>query len=342
MPAKQSSSGSYIKDGTSQIITDHRIPQSAIWGQSTNLIGPQKFPGYLGAFLHAVRVALSWRKHDVLISANIRHAVFYCLMKRLLPFHAPRIIVLEARLDDPSSSIGWKAKRALQRFSMQTVDLICVSAKREITIYSERLNVPPSKFRFVPWHTNVLVPRKIAADQGYVFSAGRTGRDWPTFLDAMRGLPWEGVIVCGSDSLHKEALPPNVNVYSNIPYPEYLRLLEGARVVVVPLETHVYSSGQVAFLEAMALGKPIIATNTIGTEDYIRHAENGLLVEPNSAVMMRDAIIEIMSDRITEEKLRQAAFDTIISNHTLDMYVETILALANTPNRLTVHGIPCN
>lgn len=315
-----------------RIGTDHNIPQSPRWGQSTCFLGPQKFPGHLGALLHAIRVAFSWRAYDVVISANIRHAVCYCLVKRLLPFRAPRILVLEARLDDPSTSLGWKTKRALQRFAMQTVDLICVSARREITIYSQRLNLPETRFKFVPWHTNVLVPEKISSNQGYIFSAGRTGRDWPTFLDAVRGLPWKVVIVCGSKSIADEALPPNVELHTDIPYTEYRRLLEGARLVVLALEEHVYSSGQVAILEAMALGKPVIATDVIGTEDYIRNEENGLLVQPNSVGSMRNAIVQVMTDKATEEKLGQAGLETTIQHHMLNTYVETVLGLANFPH----------
>jgi len=278
--------------------------------------------------MHAIRVALEWRRDDVMISANIQHAMLYCLIKRLWPFSAPKIMVLEARLDDPSPGLRWKAKRALQRFAFHSVDLICVSAQQEIDIYSERLGLDPDKFRFVPWHTNILNPGRVSSDGGYVFSAGRTGRDWDTFLDAVNDMPWEVVVVSSAALTRHRAVPKNVTIYSDIPYSQYLELLHGARVVVVPLECHVYSSGQVAFLEGMALGKPVVATDVIGTRDYINHNENGLLVAPYSVSDIRDAIQRILTDEPLSERIRQGAIDSVMARHTLGAYVDRILQLA--------------
>lgn len=311
-----------------RILTDHRIPQSDRWQLATELTDRRRFPGYIGALLHTIRVAFGWRKYDVLITANIQHALVSCLIKRLWPFGAPRIMVLETRMDDPSPTLKWKAKRALQRFAFQSVDLICVSARQEIDIYGERLRLPTNKFQFVPWHTNVLDPQVASSEGDYIFSAGRTGRDWHTFLDAVRGMPWKVVVVSSRAAMPLHSVPDNVTVYSDIPHSQYLHLLENARVVVVPLETHVYSSGQVAFLEAMALGKPVVATDVVGTEDYIEDNVNGLLVPPYSSGAIREAIRRILGDHELADRMRRRAVERVIERHTLDAYVSTILRLA--------------
>lgn len=312
-----------------RFLTDHRIPQSEKWKRATTYTGSQQFHGYLGALLHAVRVAFGWRKYDILITANIQHALLYCLVKRLWRFRAPRIMVLEARLDDPLPTVRWKVKRTLQRFAFQSVDLICVSARQEIDLYGERLGLAASKFEFVPWHTNILEPTLIPSDGGYVFSAGRTGRDWETFFGAVDGMPWKVVVVSSKALIRVNSLPQNVTAYFDIPYSEYLELLKNARVVIVPLESHVYSSGQVAFLEAMALGKPVIATDVVGTKDYIKDGNNGLLVPPYSETDIRHAIQRLFNDDALSDRIRRRALDGVIVRHTLDAYVSTILRLAS-------------
>ena len=67
-------------------------------------------------------------------------------------------------------------------------------------------------------------------------------------------------------------------------------------MVLVPLEAHVYSSGQVVILEAMALGKPVITSRVLGTEDYVVDGVDGLLVPPADAEALRQAMLAFLND----------------------------------------------
>jgi hypothetical protein len=313
---------------TTRILTDIRIDQCELWRQETRFLPGQRWNGLIGTLLHAFHVALNWHRYDVLITANVRSAASFGLVRRLLPVRAPSIMVLELRMDDPRSSLKWKAKRFLQRVAFRGVARICVSARREIAVYSDRLNLDPEIFRFVPWHTNVEDPRVVPASGGYAFSAGRTGRDWNTLSRALEGLPIEAVVVCSGESATGVAFPSNTKVFHDIPYDEYRKLLLGARVVVVALEEHVYSSGQVAFLEAMALGKPVVVTRCVGSEDYIQHDRNGLLVAVNDPNELRDAILNVITCPSLEQMLRDEALKSVRDQHTFDRYVATVLQLA--------------
>ena len=55
-------------------------------------------------------------------------------------------------------------------------------------------------------------------------------------------------------------------------------------------------------LEAMFLGKPVIATDVAGTPEQITHGKNGYLVEPGNANDLADAIIEIVRLSKNERK----------------------------------------
>lgn len=314
--------------GPVRILTDLVVSQSPRWQEATIQLKPQRRLGYLGSLFYAFRVAMMWHRFDVLISANVRNAACFGLMRRLLPFGAPRIMVLELRLDDPRESRAWKTKRLFQRIAMRGIDRICVSSTFEIAEYSRRLKLPADRFRFVPWHTNVLAPGALPSDGGYVFSAGRTGRDWMTFAKAMEGLAVQGVAVCGSEVAERVEFPGNVQVVPEVPYARYRDLLAAARIVVVPLEPHVYSSGQVAFLEAMALGKPVIATSTVGTEDYLVDGRNGLLVPPGSHEALRQAINRVLTNESLEHSIAVEAVATVKRRHTLNAYIDTVLVLA--------------
>jgi glycosyltransferase involved in cell wall biosynthesis len=237
-------------------------------------------------------------------------------------------MMTEMRLDDPRPDLMWKLKVALQRYAYAAVDAMCVSARKEATICAERVRVPLDRFRFVPWHTNVLEPRLCAPVGEYVFAAGRTGRDWRTLAEAARGVAATFIIVCSRSDIETISFPSNVTTLTDIPYQRYRELLEGARIVVVPLEPHTYSTGQVVILEAMALGKPVVAARVLGTEDYIADGVDGILVTPGNAVELGAAISKILSVPGLADGIGRSALNRIERAHTLDQYVHNVIGIA--------------
>ena len=194
---------------------------------------------------------------------------------------------------------------------------------------NSRLNVPPERFRFVPWHTNVLEPRFANAVEPYFFAAGRTGRDWTTLAEAVRGLGAPVTVVCSAGDTAKVDFPDNVTVLTDIPYARYRTLLEGAKAVIVPLEQHTYSSGQVVILEAMALGKAVVAARVLGTEDYIEDGIDGILVEPGNAASLRSAVTRLATSQELADQLGRTALAKVLETHTLAQYALRLVEVAN-------------
>ena len=97
-----------------------------------------------------------------------------------------------------------------------------------------------------------------------------------------------------------------------VPY-ENIRELYFSSNIVLLLSIHPEPFSRVP-LEAMAAGKPVIATNTGGTPEGVKHGVNGLLVPPNDPEKTAEAIIKLAGSeelrncmgragrRITEEK----------------------------------------
>lgn len=310
------------------LVTDLHVPQLAWWSRRVRVLPAPHGTGFRAAIASAWGIVRAGFRCDVVISANIRNALAIGLFKRLFGLNRPRLMMVEMRLDDPPPGLRWRLKVALQRFGYSKVDLMCVSARREREQYAERLRVPIERFRFIPWHTNVLDPRLIPPSDNVIFSAGRTGRDWRTLAMALRGLDIPTTIVCHRSDAEAISFPEGVTVLTDIPYSQYRELLTRARIVLIPLEAHVYSSGQVVILEAMAMGKPVIATRVLGSEDYVEDGVNGLLVSPGAPDELRGAIDKILSDPALEASLGRNAVATVLKNHTLDRYARTIIDLA--------------
>lgn len=84
------------------------------------------------------------------------------------------------------------------------------------------------------------------------------------------------------------------------------------------------SVGQSVLLQAMALGKPVVATSVNGTKDYIEHMETGLLVPPNDPKAIADAVGLLIADKDLRTKLGRAAQERIKNMHLPSHYAQAV------------------
>ena len=57
-----------------------------------------------------------------------------------------------------------------------------------------------------------------------------------------------------------------------------------------------------SILEAMGLGKPVVATDVGGVKELVRHGINGYLVPPQSSEELAKAVLNLLQNR---EKMRK-------------------------------------
>ncbi len=59
----------------------------------------------------------------------------------------------------------------------------------------------------------------------------------------------------------------------------------------------------IVLLEAMAVGKPVVASNIVGYASVVTHGEDGLLVTPKDSSALAQALISLMRDEVLREKM---------------------------------------
>jgi glycosyltransferase involved in cell wall biosynthesis len=323
-----------------RILTDIHISTSPLWTGKTHLIAEPKtiargklrkiYSRFSDTFLpydNVIKILKSQNDYDVVITANLRTAQLYGLCRSIFNIKYPKQIVLELMLDEENKSVLWKIKRLIQRFIFSSVDIVFVSATHEIDTYSQRLKKPRNHIKFLPFHTNILEP-KIHKGNNYMLSAGRTGRDYGILADAVKDVDIEVIIISDKHSVKGINFPSNVKVLVDVPYMKYLDLLYNCRFVVVPLKKLVKSTGQVALLEAMATGKPVIATETVGTKDYIQSGVNGILIPPEDPSSLRESIDTLIKNPTLEKEISMNALESVRNLYTLEKYCSTILNAA--------------
>jgi glycosyltransferase involved in cell wall biosynthesis len=75
-------------------------------------------------------------------------------------------------------------------------------------------------------------------------------------------------------------------------------------------------------VEAMAAGKPVVATNVSSIPEIVRHGETGLLVEINRPDQLADAIATILLDRSRAVAMGRRGRDVVLQRFTLDRMLD--------------------
>jgi len=76
-----------------------------------------------------------------------------------------------------------------------------------------------------------------------------------------------------------------------------------------------------SILEAMALGKPVVATRVGGVCEMIEDGRNGILIEPNHPEQISDRIIQLFSHKDMYDRIGQRAKETANKKFSLKNYV---------------------
>ena len=184
-----------------------------------------------------------------------------------------------------------KHKKILARTALKSVNKFIVHSSAEIINYSQYLNLPVSRFEFIPLHKPIM-PATVNENTSrpFILSMGSANRDYATLFNAIKELNYPLTVVAPPHALSGLSIPTSVTIKSNLTLPECRTLAQQARINIVPILNKNTASGQVTVLEAMMYGRPVIATDTIGTRDYIKHGETGMLTKPQSVTELKEAL----------------------------------------------------
>ena len=196
----------------------------------------------------------------------------------------------------------WIAGRILRE-----IDHFVVHSRAEIAMLGDWLNIDRDRISFVPLQ-RAPIPILETEDQAAPFAVamGSANRDYATLIEAARisGIPL--TIVAAPRLFEGVSLPENVMLLSNLSPEDCWRLAQRARFSIVPIATIAEASGQITVVEALRMGRPLIATRSNGTIDYVSDDETGLLVPPADPAALAAAMQRLWDDRATRERLGKA------------------------------------
>lgn len=254
-----------------------RVYARVFGGHSTNL------PSSLAVFVRAL-VAIALRRPRVVVLGSVERTVPWFIRARRLGLlgRAKLVVTNQLHLSDEQ---------------LRLIDCNVVYSRSWLE-HQRPLARARSVFIPLPADGDLRAARRVATPGGYVFTGGGNGRDFRSVIEALRGtnVPLE-IVTFSPETLGWESdLPANVRVQWRMPVQSFLERLAAALVVVVPLRDSFSDFGQTTLVQAIALGKAVVATRTPGVVDYLDEGCGGLLVDAGDVGAYRDAILRLVRD----------------------------------------------
>jgi glycosyltransferase involved in cell wall biosynthesis len=197
---------------------------------------------------------------------------------------------------------------------------VVIGVSRALAGAAERLGALDA--RVVP--NGVTIPDEVVgeADPPGVLYAGRLSpeKGIEDLLTVAGGLH---LVVAGDGPLR----PQVPQALGMLPREELSRLYGQAAVVVFPSRRDGFP---VACAEAMAHGRPVVATAVGGLPDMVVDGETGLLVPPGDARALRAAIDRLLADADLRRRLGAAGRERIASLSSWERVIDDTLAAYDT------------
>ncbi|MBC7905690.1 MAG: glycosyltransferase family 4 protein [Rhodospirillaceae bacterium] len=264
--------------------------------------------------LRAVKLAASLSRFDLVLSVGESSGLVLLFLRRMLGLKIPIVVW------DPALGGDWRPREAMLRWALPRYDRILVVGSNQEALAHERYPGAAPTSTIGHWEDTQFYRPMPAPAKGYVLSVGLDPmRDYAALVEAARGMAAPFIIKTNRPM--DTDLPPNVRVIrERISYNALRSLYAGASVVVVPLLDAHHASGVNGVLEAYAMGKPVIVSDSTGIRDFVIPNETALVVKPGDVAGLRQAIASVTASpelaqrlavagrQLVETRFSQAAF----------------------------------
>lgn len=201
---------------------------------------------------------------------------------------------------------GWRQRIA--RFAAAGIDYFVVHSPSEIAPYAAYLGIPEDRIVFAPLQRGAApLERMEDTTKPFAVALGSAHRDYPTLIAAADRLQIPTIIVTRPSDIADLPKSDWVSFQSGLTQKECYALLASARICVTPISNLKTASGQITFIDSLRFGVTTVATRCPGTDGYVLHDENGLLVNPFDVDDLAEKMAAVWGDADLRTRLTTAA-----------------------------------
>ena len=315
-------------------VVDHRVLAAAPAGAPTgderfHLVGPARPRSLDGALYY---VLLPWRiarelrafRPDAALVQGVHETVAFLLARRLARSRAKVILDVQGDWHEATRLYGSPLRRLLNPLNDALAPLAVRHADAVRTVSTQTTGLvtalgvaPAATFpSYVDAEAFLECPPAPLSERPRAVFVGVLERykAFDTLVDAWRHaaprVPDAVLHVVGEGTMRDRAerlvagLPAQTEWSPRLTAEEVSAAMDAAWLVCLPSRSE--GLPRVA-LEAACRGRAIVGGNRAGIPDVVHDEENGLLVDPDDAAALTEALVRILSDRAYAERLGGAA-----------------------------------
>lgn len=210
---------------------------------------------------------------------------------------------------------------------------LTVNSEQYIEDYASRFGISNKKFFILHDPIQSEIIQKYVFGKSYIFVGGEAQRDWDTLFKAAQFLP-EIKFICIARKKYFNPdifIPSNVELYFDLNENEFYNYMKNSSIVVIPLKSEL-PCGLIVLLKAAMMNKPIIATKTPSTSNYIDNGKSGLLVEMGNYEELIKAIKKLYNDENMQRIFTKNLINHIKNNYSQTIYASRLIDIINIVN----------
>lgn len=250
------------------------------------------------------------RRYDAVLTGFQPCGMVFAFLQRLLRRRKVVHIYIDTHLGYalPANPLKRRLRKFILTQFLQPATRAIVFSRRESQLYAQEFSSVADRFVPIPYYSTLFGQEYPTVSGDYVFAGGDHTRDYASFIEAVRPLPFRIVIAAFYRHYFEGIdIPPNVQILTTT-HEGFLRLMAEAGVVVVPLKGGLLrSGGEQTYLNAMSLGKAVIVADDAGADEYIEDGISGIVLKPGETLALRAAICALMGNPAVAHDMGQKA-----------------------------------
>lgn len=259
---------------------------------------------YVRFFTVALQTVLSGKKYEgkTVLCWQQFYGIAIAFFQRMFHMKKRYKLVIMTFIYKEKRGLAGKLFYRFVRYAVTSryVDKIILTTQSEKPMYQEIFGVEDDLFDFARCGAIAYEPEIYDDEQlrekNYIFSTGRSNRDYGFLIDCIHNTSYQLVIAC--DTL-KTRSGDNIQILDNVFGDDMLRYMRNARAVVITLADDTIASGQLVLLHAMNMGVPVIITRSHGvTDDYVTDHYNGLVIDKTKESLLKALDIIFDDDKL--------------------------------------------
>jgi glycosyltransferase involved in cell wall biosynthesis len=274
----------------------------------------------LGDLDQQIRVLLGFQPFDIIYSGHYFSTILLALLRGLKLFPKPIVAIAYQSLEKNIWS------QIFMTCGVRGYDkIVCLSQAVWDNLHDD-FGIPEDKLQVIFWGADVSFYPAVAESiteskrTRRVVSTGRTSRDYDTLVEAFQHIDGELEIYGWS---------PTVTP----PWPAYIQRYQEADVVAIPIGLHPAKpptgNGYSTFLDAIALGKPMVMTRNPSFAVDVEAAGIGLWAEPNDPQSWQYAISYLLDNPAIAQEMGERGRNLCETQYNLHRFATALAQILN-------------